>query len=160
MDNSPDLQRVNPSLIPAKNTLDLELFKRLYSHFDQTNGDELMALYRQDVFFKDPIHELTGQAALTDYFTTFRRPGVSCRFEFINQVVGADQAFLHWKMHYQHPALQQGAALTLEGATLIKFTTQVFFHQDFYDMGAMIYQHVPLLGWAVNKINTRIAGKA
>ena len=164
MDNFPDLQRVHPTFmpvnLPTNDTLDLEQFKRLYTHFDQISDDDLMALYRQDVFFKDPIHELTGQAALIDYFAAFRRPGVSCRFEFINQVESNGQAFFHWKMHYKHPALNQGATLMLEGATLIKSTAQVFFHQDFYDMGAMIYQHVPVLGWAVNKLNTRIAGKA
>ena len=160
MDNSPDQPQSNPPLAQANDTLDLENFKRLYNHFDRANTDELMALYSQDVFFKDPIHALTGKSALIDYFTAFRRPGVKCHFEFVDQVVNKDQAFFYWTMHYTHPSLQQGAPLTLEGASLIKFTTQVFFHQDFYDMGAMIYQHVPVLGWAVNKLNTRIAGKA
>lgn len=34
--------------------------------------------------------------------------------------------------------------------------SRITHHEDFYDMGAMIYQHVPVLGWAVKKINSRL----
>jgi hypothetical protein len=60
-------------------------------------------------------------------------------------------------MHYAHPSLANGKPLVLNGGTLIKFNAQITYHEDYYDMGAMVYQHIPVIGWAVNKINARIA---
>lgn len=38
----------------------------------------------------------------------------------------------------------------------IRFTDRIFYHEDFYDLGAMIYQHVPVLGRIIRFINQRI----
>ena len=102
-------------------------------------------------------HRLQGIDALQGYFDSFCANGTHYRFVFINEMVDYQQAFLQWQMHYSHPKLANGTALLLNGATLIKFTHQITYHEDFYDMGAMIYQHLPLLGFVVKKINARLA---
>lgn len=140
--------------------LDIEHFKQLYKTFSSDTPAQLPQLYHPAIIFKDPIHELKGLAALTDYFASFCNQGTQYRFEFTNEVISHDQAFLQWQMHYAHPNLANGKPLLLNGGTLIKFNTQIIYHEDFYDMGAMIYQHIPLLGWAVKKINARIAEQA
>lgn len=139
---------------------DIEHFKQLYKTFDNETPAQLPKLYHPTIIFKDPIHELKGLAALTDYFANFCKQGNQYRFEFTNEVISHDQAFFQWHMHYAHPSLANGKPLLLNGGTLIKFNAQIIYHEDFYDMGAMIYQHVPLLGWAVRKINARIAEHA
>lgn len=40
--------------------------------------------------------------------------------------------------------------------TQIRFSDRIFYHEDFYDVGAMIYQHVPVLGRIIRFINQRI----
>lgn len=135
----------------------IEDFKQIYKTFSSATPAQLPRLYHPSIIFKDPIHELKGLAALADYFASFCNQGTQYRFEFTNEVISHDQAFLQWKMHYAHPSLANGKPLLLNGGTLIKFNAQIIYHEDFYDMGAMIYQHIPLLGWAVKKINARIA---
>ncbi len=137
---------------------DIEGFKGLYASFDSTMVKRLPDFYGKLVNFKDPVHELKGLDELRNYFSSFLSPGMQCRFVYTNQLVGAGQAFLQWQMHYRHPRLEDGRELILNGASVVKFTSHVFYHEDFYDMGAMIYQHIPVLGWAVKKINARIGG--
>jgi SnoaL-like domain len=139
-------------------SFNIEQFKALYSRFDASTSEQLERLYSRDVAFKDPIHQTQGLDALKTYFASFCNPETDCQFNFYNQVVTAEQAFVQWTMSYSHARLNRGKTLTLNGGTLIKFTHQIYTHEDFYDMGAMIYQHIPLLGWAVKKINKRIAG--
>jgi hypothetical protein len=144
------------SLAPSLE-FDTERFKQLYKIFDSYALARLPQIYSATIIFKDPIHQLQGIAALNQYFARFCNPEIKCEFEIHNEIISHDQAFFQWQMHYQHPRIKSGKPLTLNGGTLIKFNSKIVYHEDFYDMGAMIYQHLPVLGWAVKKINTRIA---
>lgn len=135
----------------------IDRFKRLYQPFNESSLAQLDQVYSQDVVFKDPVHELAGIKALYQYFRGFCSSDVHCEFEFINQVVDSHQAFFQWRMHYSHPRIKGGLPLTLNGASMIQFNERITHHEDFYDMGAMIYQHLPLLGFVVKKINARLA---
>lgn len=146
-----------PASSPLKSTFNIKDFKEFYNIFNSETPAQLPRFYHPAVTFKDPIHELKGIAALTDYFASFCNANTQYRFEFINEVITHDQAFFQWRMYYSHPRLANGKPLQLNGGSLIKFNTQIIYHEDFYDMGAMIYQHIPVLGWAVKKINARIA---
>ena len=132
---------------------DIAQFKQLYQTFDNHTVSKLPELYSPSIIFKDPIHELKGLESLAHYYENFCKPETHCQFEFTNEILAPHQAFFQWKMHYSHPKINAGKKLTLDGGTLIKFESQIICHQDFYDMGAMIYQHLPVLGWVVKKIN-------
>lgn len=142
---------------PIHSLFDVENFKALYQTFNSNTLLRLPWVYSPDIAFKDPIHQLQGLAALTAYFEEFCNPDTQCSFEFRNQLVSDGQAFFQWQMHYRHPSLKKGKMLTLDGGSLIKFNSHIYYHEDFYDMGAMIYQHIPVLGWALKKVNARLA---
>ena len=148
-----DTETANQPPAPA---FDLAAFKQLYKKFDKSTVNNLPNIYSPAVVFKDPVHNLQGIAELSTYFAAFCTPEMHCEFDIINEVVAIDQAFLQWNMRYRHSGLQGGKTLTLNGGTLIKFNTKITYHEDFYDMGAMVYQHLPILGWVVKKINARM----
>ena len=51
--------------------------------------------------------------------------------------------------------LNRGNLIHVDGITLLKIRDdKIYFHQDYYDMGQMVYEHVPLLKWVVNKIKS------
>jgi hypothetical protein len=135
-------------------------FKQLYKKFNQETIDKLPDIYSPQVVFKDPVHQLQGIHELSNYFAGFCSDDLQCEFTIYNEIISHNQAFFQWKMDYQHPRLESGKPLTLDGSSLIKFNSHITFHQDFYDMGAMIYQHVPVLGWVVRKVNAKIAQQA
>jgi hypothetical protein len=152
------LKDAGPDLNNNELSFNIVQFKALYSRFDSTTPERLDRLYSHDIVFKDPVHQTQGLDALKRYFAEFCSPDTDYRFSFYNQVVTAEQAFVQWQMHYSHARLNHGKPLILNGGTLIKFTNLIHSHEDFYDMGAMVYQHLPILGWAVKRINQRIAG--
>ncbi len=135
---------------------DAEKFKALYQTFDSKALDKLQDLYSTAIVFKDPLHQLQGLCALKRYFAGFFTTDMDCQFVFINQLVNNEQAFFQWQMHYRHPRLLAGKTLILNGGTLIKFHTTIYYHEDLYDLGAMVYQHIPIRGWAINKVNKRL----
>ena len=154
MDTHPSTMRSTSE--GSTSEFDIAQFKQLYQTFDNQMVSKLPELYSPSIIFKDPIHELKGLESLTHYYANFCKPETRCRFEFINEILASDQAFFQWKMHYSHPKINAGKHLTLNGSTLIKFESHIIYHQDFYDMGAMIYQHLPVLGWVIKKINERM----
>ena len=43
-------------------------FIRLYQQLNKDNLQRLTEIYSSDVHFQDPLHQVYGMAALTDYF--------------------------------------------------------------------------------------------
>jgi hypothetical protein len=131
-------------------------FKELYRSFDQNTLTQLPALYKNSIIFIDPIHKLEGLDKLFKYFSSFNNPDLQCQFIFTNEIIGRNQAFFQWQMQYSHKRIYKGKLLVLSGGSLIKFSDKIYYHEDFYDMGAMLYQHIPIIGWLIRKINARM----
>jgi hypothetical protein len=55
-------------------------------------------------------------------------------------------------MDYAHLKIESGRILTIQGMSHLKFSSRVFYHEDSYDLGAMLYEHVPILGMVTRKI--------
>ena len=48
--------------------------------------------------------------------------------------------------------------INVDGITQLKVVDDIIvYHKDYYDLGEMVYEHIPLLGYFVKKIKTRLA---
>jgi hypothetical protein len=74
----------------------------------------------------------------------------------LDQLVGKDSAYIKWNMYFSHPKLGKETHV-VRGMTQIQFTDRIYYHEDVYDMGQMIYEHVPVIGWAVKRLRKRMA---
>lgn len=131
-------------------------FKQFYRQFDQQSLNALDGIYSEDVTFSDPVHIIQGSDKLKQYFESMCGNLTSCRFDFIDEVIGENDACFKWEMHYSHRSLKSNAPLRLMGTTFIKYSEKIDAHEDFYDMGAMLYEHLPLIGSAVRLVKSRI----
>jgi hypothetical protein len=131
-------------------------FKNFYQNFNLDMIDHLDEIYAHDVTFVDPLHTIKGVQELKSYFSSTCKNLTECRFEFKNQIVGDGHASFQWTMHYRHPSIKKNKLLTLDGASFISFDERIVSHIDFYDMGAMLYEHVPFLGGTIRAIKSRI----
>jgi hypothetical protein len=131
-----------------------------YSDFAAVAGDPLLLdnLYDTDVIFCDPVHRVEGLPALKRYFAGMSGGLTSCRFEFDQSVISEGSACLPWHMHFTHRQLKGGQPLSLRGCSLLRFGERVYYHEDFYDLGAMVYEQVPLLGSVVRGVKKRLGG--
>ncbi|EKB27570.1 nuclear transport factor 2 family protein [Aeromonas dhakensis] len=138
-----------------------ESLARFVALYQQLNRDELHRLpevYANEVVFTDPAHRIEGLAALTDYFAALYQRLAYCRFVITSQLQQGRQAWLGWTMTFSHPRLRGGAPVAVEGATRLEFdeTGKVCLHRDYFDMGAMLYEQLPLLGSVVRTIKGRL----
>ncbi|WP_237056975.1 nuclear transport factor 2 family protein [Microbulbifer sediminum] len=131
-----------------------------YRDFLEADTGDLGQIYDPSVVFCDPIHRVEGLEALQAYFDGMSRGLKSCRFEFGQVVDADDSACLPWVMHYAHHSLNGGRPLQLRGCSLLRFGKRIHYHEDFYDVGAMVYERVPVVGALVRGIKARMARAA
>ncbi|HEY0962797.1 MAG TPA: nuclear transport factor 2 family protein [Pseudomonadales bacterium] len=136
----------------------LHQLKGLYQSLEAQDLAQLEQVYTADVEFRDPAHTLHGCLALRRYLRKLVGNVTLYRMRYIDEVIGYNAAYLTWEMDYAHPRLAGGNTITVRGMSHLKFTDKVFYHEDSYDLGAMLYEHIPLLGMPVRKIKQRIGG--
>ncbi|MDE8741204.1 nuclear transport factor 2 family protein [Pectobacterium polaris] len=118
---------------------------------------ELGGIYHQDIHFIDPVSSHHGLSALHRYFSHSLDNLSYCQFEIVDVHTFRGGATMFWTMHYAHPSLKRNAPLTLAGCSHLLFAdNKVIYHRDYYDMGAMLYQHVPLLGSLISHLKSRL----
>jgi hypothetical protein len=132
-------------------------FKDFYRQPDIAGLDNIDRIYTQDVEFHDPANSLYGRLAVKNHLRSLYSNTRNIRFDYKDEQIGENSATINWVMHFSHPSLKRGAPLQVKGITIIRFTDRIFYHEDFFDLGALIYQHIPLLGMAVRYINRRLS---
>ncbi|NVK25500.1 MAG: nuclear transport factor 2 family protein [Gammaproteobacteria bacterium] len=140
------------------NPIWLTKFVNVYENLATDNLDLLLDLYHQDIYFQDPLHELKGLSQLTEYFDGLYENLITCQFNIHSAVCDGTQASLYWTMTFEHPKLAKGVPVEVDGNSLIKGNAdKVTYHRDYYDVGAMLYEQLPLLGRVIRHIKTRAA---
>ncbi|EGN74964.1 Uncharacterized conserved protein (DUF2358) [Idiomarina sp. A28L] len=131
----------------------------MYSEFNKKSIDQADNIYHAEISFRDPILQVNGLAELKSYFNHGVANASSCHFAFDAQVVTESKAFLTWQMRLQHEKLAGGKEIVVPGCTHLEFAEEentVRHHVDYYDVGAMVYEHVPVLGFLIRKVRERL----
>ena len=139
---------------PLQTTL-LENFKIFFRDYKRLPVDDLDKLYEDSVVFRDPVQEIRGITALHSYLAATREMVTSCRFEYLDQLSGHDNAYIKWNMHFTHSKFAN-KPLLVRGVSHIQFNQRIFYHEDIYDLGEMIYDNLPLLGSATRYLKNRM----
>ncbi|WP_337263861.1 MULTISPECIES: nuclear transport factor 2 family protein [unclassified Serratia (in: enterobacteria)] len=135
----------------------LARFERFYSSLDESRLAELPEVYHRNIRFIDPIKEHQGLQALDAYFRQSLSTLSYCCFVITDLQQHEQQAYACWHMTYAHPRLHRGRVLTLEGVSQLRFAEQrIIYQRDYYDLGAMLYEHIPLIGPVVLHLKQRL----
>ncbi|RUO62283.1 nuclear transport factor 2 family protein [Pseudidiomarina insulisalsae] len=137
-----------------------EVIKRLlkyYDEFSEVKVDKLEELYDENVTFIDPLHQLCGLDALKNYFKHTMDGVEQCHFAFSHYAENGNHLFIDWQMRLQHPKLANGQEIVLPGVSHIEFKDdKIIMQRDYYDLGAMLYEHISLLGYVIGKVKDRM----
>ena len=117
-----------------------------YSDFSRESIPLIDDLYTQDIEFIDPVHRLSGILALKAYFKRMATNMLHYEMRYTEVIESDGCAHLSWEMTFAHKSLNKAKPIIVKGMSLIKFTSKVYYHEDSYDLGALIYEHVPLFG--------------
>lgn len=136
----------------------VENFKTLYQTLskDTVHSGIIEAVYSENIHFIDSFHDIKGRDAFIRYCESIYENVKYSRFTFHTEMVNSQQAMLTWTMNYAHPQLKGGSDIAVKGASHIKIDKGVYFHQDFVDGGELLYDHIPVLGWILQKIKNRM----
>ncbi|WP_075180795.1 nuclear transport factor 2 family protein [Pantoea sp. 1.19] len=128
-----------------------------YQSLETRRLPELDSLYHPDARLVDPVGEHRGLPLLRRYFADLLKNLRYCRFSIATCELTPAGAVIVWHMHYAHPALRRGAPLTLPGCSWLQFADdRIIFQQDYYDLGAMFYEQLPLVGALVRRLKRRL----
>ena len=134
----------------------IERVCRYYQEFSIESLSGLNVIYSTNAVFEDPIHEIQGLENITRYFKQTMTNVSYCRFK-IEEVLESDhQAFMTWQMTFSHPKLNKGREVILPGSSHLKFDEKIFYQRDYYDLGHMIYEQIPILGYIIKKLKNRM----
>lgn len=136
----------------------IERFSAFYQHLSSDSLRQIGDIYADTITFIDPVTRHTGLAQVTAYFAALLENTRTCECR-IQSVCSRDhEHWVRWTMTFQHDRLKSGAPITVEGVTELHVEDdKIVYHRDYYDMGEMLYEHVPVLGWVVQRIKKGMA---
>ncbi len=135
----------------------LNRFENLYKNLSLESIAQLDTVYHQDITFADPVGEHRGMAAVKHYFSNLLETTEDCRFHIYSVTSSDAVCMVRWQMKLKHPRLNSGDEITLEGVSELKVKDDlVVYQRDFYDMGEMIYENVPLLRGVIGFIKNKM----
>ncbi|QDX31232.1 nuclear transport factor 2 family protein [Dickeya poaceiphila] len=133
-------------------------FVGFYTELDTQPLGLLSALYHPSAILIDPFGQHQGLPAIQDYFSHLLENTKQCRFTIDIPICEHDRFAANWTMHWSHPGISGGKALSLSGCSIVDVQqTRITHQRDYYDVGEMIYEHLPLLGWAVRGVKRRVS---
>jgi len=101
--------------------------------------------------FVEDINSINGsnaQQVLSEIYTN--------DIVFIDPVKEVNDS-IEWVMRFQHKNIANNKLIELDGASFIEYKNEkVCLHRDYYDLGAMLYEHIPVLGSVIRKVRSAI----
>lgn len=136
----------------------LEHFAQQFASLNASNLDRLTELYSHDIEFQDPLHSINGLPALKDYFSNLYANVSDLSFEFyqLHTLPSAKAGYLRWSMQFSHPRLRGGQPVMVKGCTYLRWHDKVFLHHDYFDAGALLYEHLPIAGGLIRWLKGRL----
>ncbi len=136
----------------------VDSFKHLYNtlSIDTCKSGIIEMVYGDNMEFKDCFHDINGIGAFRDYCASIYENVQFCQFKFHDEFIKKDSAMLTWTMAYRHPKLNSGNTIYVNGSSHIRFNDKVFYHQDYVDGGALLYEHVPVLRRIITFLKKRM----
>ena len=155
------MSQVNELFLAPEESSAEFLSKRLEEAYHNISPDNLgivESLYTHDAYFEDPSHAVQGKAALLAHFSKTFAKLQGCSFKFHQNVTNGADIFMAWTIFVNYPSLNGGQTIRVEGASFLKTRNgKIYYHRDYFDLGSLLYEHVPLVGRLIKKIKQRIA---
>lgn len=135
-----------------------EKIKYFYEKLSKNSMQLVDEFYHPQIDFIDPIHSLKGSDKMKKYYSDLYKNVDEIKFDFSNFVESDKQVVAIWSMTLKTEKLNGGEPFTVDGNSVIRFDDQgmAIYHRDYFDMGAFVYERVPVVGYIVKKIKARM----
>lgn len=123
----------------------------------------LEPLFDEQVYFEDPFNQLRGKTATLAVFEHMYQTLNEPKFEIFDYSLSeassepaANSAMIYWKFRFK---LDNGKAHEFDGISRVTFSQsgQIVSHIDYWDPAKHIYQKIPIIGWILRKIRSKLS---
>jgi len=143
------------------NTTQQERSDRIRQTFDDVRVDTLDLLdelYAEEVVFEDPLGRIEGLDGFKVYMEAMYQYVQEISWAYTDEVIQGDTHVLYWTMTLRTKGLNKGKPFSVDGTSHIKFGEggKIVYHRDYFDMGAYVYERVPVVKWFVKFVKKRL----
>lgn len=135
-----------------------EKIKYFYNKSSKEDMSLVTQFYHPEAEFIDPVGSMKGAENLKAYYTHLYQNVKSINFDFSKFYQDGNTVIAIWKMNLQTDNLNGGELVSVDGNSVIVFDAQgkAISHRDYFDLGAMVYEHIPVLGYVVRSVKGRL----
>lgn len=135
----------------------LQDFADFYQSLSKDSLSMLNNIYASDCVLIDPVARHEGLENVKNYFANLLQNTSSCRCNITSILQDGNNCAVSWDMHLVHERLNGGNQLTVNGMSKLTFENdRIVLHRDYFDMGQMVYEQIPVLKIFIKAIKKRI----
>ena len=137
-------------------------FAGFFESIDQPDvAARIDALYGDDVYFSDTLFVTEDRAALARHFERLNGSGAHIDVDVDDAVISGANLYLRWRMRVTFPNDGVTPRTQTIGMTQLRFddSGRIGFQQDFWDSSEGFYRHLPVLGWAIGRVEARMSAE-
>lgn len=116
--------------------------------------------YDENIVFRDPLVEINNRKQMKNYYANMYKNVESVAWSFSDEISDKDNCVLAWKMTLQAKNFNGNKPLVVDGVSVIKFggkEGKAIYHRDYFDLGAFVYEGLPVLGSMVRFVKKKMA---
>lgn len=131
---------------------------KFFNEFSYEKIDLADTFYDEKIEFHDPLGSIYGLKDIKAYYAKLYKEVISIRFEFTSVVTQGEEQVGIWIMHLRAKGIKNGQEISVPGSSHIKYKNgKAIYHRDYFDMGAFVYEHVPVLSRVIKFIKGKLA---
>lgn len=128
----------------------IQRLEQAFARLDADSLGGLDAVYATNVEFLDPVRRVQGLAGFKDYLARLYDRIAWSEVTFDQVLWREESAAVFW--HMRLAPRSGGEPWEIPGASYVRFTDRINFHRDYFDLGRLVYERIPLLGHAVRAV--------
>jgi limonene-1,2-epoxide hydrolase len=134
-----------------------DLIRWAFNELDVDSMDVVDKFYGPDVRFIDPVVDVTGLTDLRAHYEHQYKFAKEIGFTFSGEHISGDTHTVEWNMTLRTKRLNKGKAFTVPGVSVITFKNEkAVYHRDYFDLGSMVYERLPVVRRITKKIKKRL----
>lgn len=150
-----NISSIDNSLVDDDTSILVNRFIDVYGQLNSDNLHLLDDVYSDSIVFSDPLHRLEGLGSVKSYMAHMYQNISNYSISINDAMVAHEQAYLQWTMQFSHRRLNKGQLIVFDGVSRLTFENKITHHHDYYDLGAMLYEYIPLIGNMIKLIKAK-----
>lgn len=159
------LRYQNALVAVASAPVPAEAAQRFAGFFESVDQPDVAArvdaLYGDTVYFSDTLFVTEDRAALARHFERLNGTGAHIDVDVDDAVISGANLYLRWRMRVTFPNDRVTPRTQTIGMTQLRFdeSGRIGFQQDFWDSTEGFYRQLPVLGWAIGRVEARMTAE-